>query len=83
LVYGTLHLSSYLCVVIRSLILHIVASIANPLLGLVSFWDIHWFPGLLANSLALPSLPLRLSMLLPLAVVRNYFVRWPLCEILA
>jgi hypothetical protein len=43
------------------------------LLGLVSFWVLRWFHALLENSLVLPCLPQRLSMLLSLAVVRSYF----------
>jgi hypothetical protein len=37
------------------------------------FWALRWFPGLLANSLALPSLPQKLSMSLLLAVARSFF----------
>jgi hypothetical protein len=57
LVYGTICLSSFLCVVIQMLVLRDATCIACPLLGLVILWDLHWFPGLLVNSLALPSLP--------------------------
>jgi hypothetical protein len=43
------------------------------------FWDLFvfrglcWFPGLRSNSLVLPSLPLRLSMSLPLAVAHSCY----------
>jgi hypothetical protein len=68
LVYGTPHIASYLCVVIWILILWDVAWMTSPLLGLVSFRNLHWFPSLLANSLPLPSLPQRMNMLLPLDI---------------
>jgi hypothetical protein len=55
------------------LILSVVAWSSSLLLELVNFWGLHWFLGLHANSLELHSLPLRLCMLLPLAVARSCF----------
>ena len=55
------------------LILRVAFWSASLLLGLVSFWVLRWFHGRLENSLVLPWLPQRPSMLLPLAVVRSYF----------
>jgi hypothetical protein len=70
-VYGTPHLLSYLCVGIQTLILWDVIWIASLLLGPIRFWGLCWFPGLCTNSLVLPSLPLRLNMLLSLAVASD------------
>jgi hypothetical protein len=61
------------CAVILMLVLRVAFWSASLLLGLVSFWVLLWFHGLLENSLVLPYLPQRSSMLLPLAVVRGYF----------
>jgi hypothetical protein len=55
------------------LILRVAFWSASLLLGLVSFWALRWFHGFLENSLVLPCLPQRSSMLLPLAIVRSYF----------
>jgi hypothetical protein len=55
------------------LILRVAFWSASLLLGLVSFWVLHWFHGLLENSLVFPCLPQRPSIFLPLAVVRSYF----------
>ena len=56
------------------LILLVTVWSASLVLGLVSFWGLHWVPGLRASSLALHSLPQRLSMLLLLLVVsRNCY----------
>jgi hypothetical protein len=73
LVCGTPHRLVYLCAVILMMILRVAFWSASLLLGLVSFWVLRWFHGLLENSLVLPGLPQRPSMLLPLAIVRSYF----------
>jgi hypothetical protein len=47
--------------------------ITSPLLGLDSFWDLHWFLCLLANSLVYPNPLHRLSILLLLATARDCY----------
>jgi hypothetical protein len=50
-----------------------VESIGNQLRVLASFWDLRLILGLLAKNLVYPSLPQKLSMLLPLVVAHSCF----------
>jgi hypothetical protein len=70
--FGTPHCLFCPCAVIL-MILRVAFWSASLLLGLVSFWVLRWFHGLLKNILVLPCLPQRPSMLLPLTIVRSYF----------
>jgi hypothetical protein len=73
LVCGILLLPFYLRAIILMLIILDVTWSVSLLLGLDSFWGLHWFPGLHVNSLVLLSLPQMLSMSPSLAVARNCY----------
>ena len=83
LVCGTPLCPFCLCAVTLMLILQVGVWSASLLLGLVSFLGLHWFPGLHASSLAWLSLPLRLNMLLSLAIARSCYWWCLLYSILA
>jgi hypothetical protein len=71
--FGTPHLLLWLFMVFQTRILPGVGWIGSSLLGLASFWDLLWCPGLSANSRVLVNPLPRQSTLLQLVVALSSF----------